>query len=79
MPRFHFIIYDGIKMDDPRGLSLSSVSEAVAYAEELARLLLKEEVKHGQDRNHWSVVVCDDSGQLQHILHFGDVVEEPED
>ena len=58
MPRFHFEIVDGYKIEDPVGLDCKNEEQARTVARDIARHLATD-VTGAEDR---SVVVGDDDG-----------------
>lgn len=74
MPRFHFVIHDGIRIDDPWGMVFESEGAAARHAKELARLIALEGDEAGEDRSTWRIVVRDDAGRLRQVVRFADVI-----
>lgn len=59
MPKYHFEIVDGFKLEDPIGQDCSSDAQAKNVAERMARQIAEDIQRHDSDRK---VVVLDDHG-----------------
>jgi hypothetical protein len=59
MPKYHFEIVDGFRLEDPVGQDCSSDAQAVTVAKKMARQIA-EDIQR-DDRNR-TVVVLDDRG-----------------
>jgi hypothetical protein len=62
MPRYHFEIVDGIRIEDPVGIDLKTEAQAMELAENIARQIAID-VGPTSARK---VVVVDDGGQELH-------------
>jgi hypothetical protein len=61
MPRFHFPIVDGTRLDDPVGVVLSNKTKAAEHAETIARHV--SNLGHKKRRN---VLALDEEGREVH-------------
>lgn len=59
MPKYHFEIVDGFRLEDPIGQDCSSDAQARNVAEKMARQIAEDIQREDSDRN---VVVLDDRG-----------------
>ena len=74
MPRFYFDLHNDVDALDPEGKELSGIEEAKKQAVIEARAMLEDSAAHGRiDLNHF-IQVRDETGNILHRLHFGDVV-----
>lgn len=60
MPKYHFEIVDGFRLEDPIGLDCKSDAQAKNIAKDIARQIAEDIQRDDQDR---TVVVLDDSGE----------------
>lgn len=59
MPKYHFEIIDGFRLEDPIGQDCSSEAQAKTVAKDIARQIAEDIRRDDQDR---TVVVLDDDG-----------------
>jgi hypothetical protein len=59
MPKFHFEIVDGYRIEDPRGMDLATDRQAVALADQIAEQIAKDV----EGNSLKAVVVKSDSGE----------------
>jgi predicted esterase YcpF (UPF0227 family) len=59
MPKYHFEIVDGFRLEDPIGQDCNSDTQAQNIAKDIARQIAEDIQRDDQDR---TVVVLDDSG-----------------
>ena len=64
MPKFHFEIIDGIKLEDPVGMELKSEDQAKQLAENIARQIAID-VKDSEARN--VVVKTEDGSEIHKV------------
>jgi hypothetical protein len=67
MPRYHFEIVDGIRIEDPVGIDLKTEAQAMELAENIARQIAID-VGPTSARK---VVIVDDGGQEVHKVPIG--------
>jgi hypothetical protein len=60
MPRFHFPIVDGIRLEDPVGIEFPDAEAARAHAETIARHMPKDTDRH-------IAVVTDEGDELHQV------------
>lgn len=60
MPRFHFPITDGIRLEDPVGIEFPNADAACAHAEAIA--------KHMPTNKHRHIGVVDETGDELHQI-----------
>ncbi len=59
MPKYHFEIVDGFRLEDPIGQDCSNDAQAKSVAEEIARQIAEDIQRDDHDRK---VIVVDDHG-----------------
>lgn len=59
MPKYHFEIIDGFRLEDPIGQDCSSDAQAATVAKKIARQIAEDIRRDDDDR---TVVVLDDNG-----------------
>ncbi len=59
MPKYHFEIVDGFRLEDPIGQDCSNDAQAKSVAEEIARQIAEDIQRDAHDRK---VIVVDDQG-----------------
>ncbi len=59
MPKYHFEIVDGFRLEDPIGQDCNSDAQAKIVAQDIARQIAEDIRRDEQDR---TVVVLDDNG-----------------
>jgi len=62
MPKFHFEIVDGYKVEDPRGMELPTEWQAKKVAEEMAKQIAIDV----EDRSLTDIVVKSATGEVVH-------------
>jgi hypothetical protein len=59
MPKFHFEILDGLRLEDPRGMDLATVTQAKVLADRIIQQIAKDV----EPNSLKAVVVKTDSGE----------------
>jgi hypothetical protein len=76
MPRYHFHVFNRVRVTDPYGTLLPNDKSALIHALQVAReLMFKRTGMLGQPWTAWTMRVNDQDGKTIHSIPFGELPE----